>query len=259
MSNGPDAFDICMTLDAQDTYANLQSLFESKESEHAFYFNLETPPSFAMLKTEDHQVICDFMFNVDSDSTTKSFAEIWANQEEVELDMDDIKSSVGVHSGGPYSIKSTSKLQVLVGSGMAWGIHFSDLALDKDGLCFCSAIPVSKLNKVNPKAYKLHCVLGGNIAFINMVVGLQGCSASYPCYLCKVLLATLKKRKRSMTAGQRRTWERAKAQTKTVLLQKMPRAKKRKLRQTRCSFASHLFRCTSRESTWLNCILSSEL
>jgi hypothetical protein len=41
--NGPDAFDICMMLDALYTYANLQSLFESKESEHEFYFNLETP------------------------------------------------------------------------------------------------------------------------------------------------------------------------------------------------------------------------
>jgi hypothetical protein len=44
-------------------------------------------------------------------------------------------------------------------------------------------------------------VLGGDIAFINMVVSLQGsCSASYPCYLCDVPLTTLKKCKRSMTA-----------------------------------------------------------
>ena len=56
-----------------------------------------------MLETEDHQVICDCMFNVASDSTTKSFEEIWANREEVELDMDDNESSAGVHSGGPYT------------------------------------------------------------------------------------------------------------------------------------------------------------
>jgi hypothetical protein len=214
-----------MTLDAPDTHSNLQSLFESKKAEHEFYFNLETPPSFAMLETEDNKVLCNCMFNVDSDSTTKSFEEIWESQEDVELDMDDNESSVGVHSGGPYTIKSTSKLQVLIERGTAWGIRFSDF--DEDIIRFHLAIPVSKLDKVYPKAYKLHCVLGGDIAFINMVVGLQGCSASYPCYLCEVLLATLKKREISMTAGQRRSFERAEAQIKAVLVQKTAKGQKK--------------------------------
>jgi hypothetical protein len=186
--NGADAFDICMTLDAPDTYSNLQTLFESKELEHEFYFNLETPPSFGMLETEDNQVLCEVMFNVAGDSTIESFEATWANREEVELDMNDHMSSAGVHSGGPYQIHSETKLQVLVESGTAWGICLSDEIV----LRFHSAIPISKLNQVNCKAYKLHCVLGGDITFINMVVGLQGCSASYPCYLCEVLLATLK-------------------------------------------------------------------
>jgi hypothetical protein len=56
-------------------YANLQSFIRSKESEHEFYFNLETP-SFAMLQTEDHQLLCECMFNVEHDSTTKSFEEM---------------------------------------------------------------------------------------------------------------------------------------------------------------------------------------
>jgi hypothetical protein len=152
----------------------------------------------------------------------------------VKLDMDDHESSAGVHSGGPYTINSTSKLQVLVKSGTAWGVHFLDV--DEIVLRFRSAIPISKLNKVNPKVYKLHCVLGGNIAFINMVVGLQGCSASYPCYLCIMLLTTLKKRERSMTAdGVRRTWRRAEAQIKEVLLQKTAKDQK-KAAKTNASF-----------------------
>jgi hypothetical protein len=228
--NSADAFDICMTLDAPDTYANLQSLFKSKESEHEFYFNLETPPSFGMLTTEDHQVLCDCMFN---STTTQSFEELWENREAVELDMDDNELSAGVHSGGPYSLKSTTKLQVLVESGTAWGIRFLDF--DEMVLRFRSAIPFSKLDKVNPKANKLHCVLGGDIAFINMAVGLQGCSASYPCYLCEVLLATLKKRETSMTAGQSRTWKRAKEQIENVLLQKTAKSQK-KAAKTNASF-----------------------
>ena len=98
-------------------------------------------------------------------------------------------------------MKSTSKIQVLIESGTAWGMRLSDL--DEATLWFRSAIPISKLEKVNPKEHKLHCVLGGDIAFINMVVGLQGCSATWPCHLCEMLLATLKKREGSMTAGQR--------------------------------------------------------
>jgi hypothetical protein len=174
--NGPDAFDICMTLDVPDTYANLHSLFESEESEHQFYFNLESPPSFAMLETEDNKVLCDCMFNVDSDSTTKSFEEVWANLEEVELDMDDNQSSIGIHSGGPYSIKTSSKLQVLIESGTAWGICFSD---SDEVLCFRSAIPVLKLHQVKPKSYKLHCVLGGNIAFIHSSIWLSACRVAW--------------------------------------------------------------------------------
>ena len=231
--NGADAFDICMTLDAPDTYSNLQLLFESKESEHEFYFNLDTPPSFGMLETEDHQVLCDCVFNVAGDSTTKSFEEMWVKREDVELNMDDHESSAGVHSGGPYSIKSTSKLQVLIESGTAWGIRLSDL--DEVVLRFRLAIPISKLDKVNPKAYKLHCVLGGDIAFINMIVGLQGCSASCPCYLCEVLLATLKKREGSMLAGQRRTWARAQEQIKAVLLKTSAKAQKKEAK-TNASF-----------------------
>jgi antitoxin component of RelBE/YafQ-DinJ toxin-antitoxin module len=229
--NGADAFDICMTLDAPDTYSNLQTLFESKESEHEFYFNLETPPSFGMLETEDNQVLCEIMFNVAGDSTIESFEATWANREEVELDMNDHKSSAGVHSSGPYSINSETKLQVLVESGTAWGIRLSDEIV----LRYRSAIPISKLNQVNCKAYKLHCVLGGDIAFINMVVGLQGCSASYPCYLCEVLLATLKKREMTMTAGERRTWRRAEAQIKDVLLKKSAKDQK-KAAKTNASF-----------------------
>jgi hypothetical protein len=118
--------------------------------------------------------------------------------------MDDNQSSAGVHSGGPRSIiESTSKLQVLIESGAAWGICSSDL--DEVALRFCSAIPISNLDKVNPKACKLHRALGGGIAFINVVVGLQGCSASHPRHLCEALLAALMKSERSMTACQRRT------------------------------------------------------
>jgi hypothetical protein len=74
-----------VTLCAPDTHSNLLLLFKSEESEHKFHFDLETPPSFGMLQTADHQVVCDRMLNVASGSTTKAFEDVWANQAEVEL------------------------------------------------------------------------------------------------------------------------------------------------------------------------------
>ena len=68
--NGADALCACVTLDAPNTRSVLQSLFESKELECEFHFNLDAPPSFGKLRTEDHQVLCNCVFNVASDSMT---------------------------------------------------------------------------------------------------------------------------------------------------------------------------------------------
>jgi hypothetical protein len=147
--NGADAFDICMTLDAPDTYANLQPLFESKEAEHEFYFNLETPPSFAMLETEDNQVLCDCMFNVDRDSTTKSFEEIWANREEVELDMDDNESSAGCirvdHTQSRAQANSKFSLKVARHGG------FVSRTWTKSYFAFAQQFPLQNLTKSTRK------------------------------------------------------------------------------------------------------------
>ncbi len=53
--------------------------------------------------------------------------------------------------------------------------------------------------------------------FINKVVGLQGCSAIYPCYHCETELKTLRGRNADMECGPLRTRERAKNQLDTVL------------------------------------------
>jgi hypothetical protein len=60
----------------------------------------------------------------------------------------DNEQFVGGHSGGLRSIKSTSKLQVLIKSGVAWAICFLDLD-EEVAFRFRLATPVSKLDKVN--------------------------------------------------------------------------------------------------------------
>jgi hypothetical protein len=55
-TNSPDAFELCLSLDAPDTYFNLKTLFDLKMEEFEFFFELETPafclPSVFLLDSE---------------------------------------------------------------------------------------------------------------------------------------------------------------------------------------------------------------
>jgi hypothetical protein len=64
---------------------------------------------------------------------------------------------------------------------------------------FCSNIAIKAFaDDAQVVDYKLHCDLGGNIEFINLVLGLMNCGSAIPCYLCEVKLETQR--------THRRTW-----------------------------------------------------
>jgi hypothetical protein len=78
-------------------------------------------------------------------------------------------------------------------------------------------VQAEQLKTLKTKQFKLCSVLGGDIEFLNKVVGLQGCSATYPCYHCLIELKTLRGRKPDMECGPARTRELAKTALNTVL------------------------------------------
>jgi hypothetical protein len=86
------------------------------------------------------------------------------------------------------------------------GIRFSDLD-EEVVLRFRSAIPISKLDKVNPKHTSSivyleatsHSCLGGGLAGVVLLTTVLP--------LRKYYSFTLKRNARSLTAGQRRTWK----------------------------------------------------
>ena len=61
---------------------------------------------------------------------------------------------------------------------------------------------VSPLSMVNRGLY---VVVGGDIEFLHTILGLQGCSATYPCFVCKTKLSDLHSRQKDPTVATVRT------------------------------------------------------
>jgi hypothetical protein len=94
-TNSPDAFELCLSLDAPDTYFNLKTLFDLKMEEFEFFFELETPafclPSVFLLSSFclpygfRGEILCDFVYKTSADSSEEtSLAAIWLNKEYVD-------------------------------------------------------------------------------------------------------------------------------------------------------------------------------
>ena len=62
----------------------------------------------------------------------------------------------------------------------------------------------SVAERLSCQQYALHVVLGGDIKFLHAVLGLQSCSATYPCFACLVQLDDLQK-ERLILGGEERT------------------------------------------------------
>ena len=90
-------------------------------------------------------------------------------------------------------------MQLLEEDGLVWGLRLLDTGCD-DGnvLRFRTPRVSSSVTKITYKTFALHCVLGGDMAFLNTVLGLQNCSASFPCNRCAIRLSTPRGRKKDM-------------------------------------------------------------
>jgi hypothetical protein len=106
-TNSPDAFELCLSLDAPDTYFNLKTLFDLKMEEFEFFFDLETPPSVCLLDFRG-EILCDCVYKTSADSSEEtSPAAIWLNKEYVDRAMDD----TAPHSlGGPFTTINNKSL-----------------------------------------------------------------------------------------------------------------------------------------------------
>jgi hypothetical protein len=68
---------------------------------------------------------------------------------------------------------------------------------------------------------KLHCALGGDIEFMNLVLGMMNCSSTFPCYLCEVKLETLTSPQKDIVPATARTPVRFEEQLKNVEVHKI--------------------------------------
>ena len=251
-TNSPDAFDMLASLDAPDTYFNMKyAIFDKYTEELEFYFNSKDPEVWLLMDGED-TCLSSFVCN---DTNQRGFEDLWSKPGKT------IVSEKGIDTRlttGPFRITDKTTLQVLVGADQcAWGLRLVTATEDSEtetvdtilngGLqaeqldtlatkrykltetvdtILNGGLQAEQLDTLATKRYKLCSVLGGDIEFINKVVGLQGCSATYPCYHCGIELKTLRGRKAEMKRGPLRTREQAKEQLDTVLKEKLRKRQK---------------------------------
>jgi predicted hotdog family 3-hydroxylacyl-ACP dehydratase len=205
--NSPDSFDLCAALDAPDTYYNLKNgMFDHFSDELSFFFDLETPPKLLLLKLDNQKVLAAFVYN-DRDDVIES---VWESYQIIPREQDDCNQPCRRgNAGGPYKFSTRTTLQLIEDNGVVWGLNLLDTGREDGNLLpFSSSIPADSLaRRMSYSVYPLHCVLGGDMDFLHTVLGLQGCSASYPCYLCLIALSTLRDRDKNKadSASQART------------------------------------------------------
>ena len=121
--HSPDAFEICCTLDASDTYYNLSVLFRHYKDELDFYFNIIRPPRMLMVLAgvDLKLVLCSVTYN---EAEKGLLDKLWDEMEKVELappDDDCFRSR-----GGPFQIRNDTKLGALYSkdgeANMVWGL-----------------------------------------------------------------------------------------------------------------------------------------
>jgi hypothetical protein len=83
-TNSPDAFELCLSLDAPDSYFNLKTLFDLKMEEFEFFFDPETPLAVCLLDFND-KLLCEFVYKTCADSSEEtSLNAIWLNKKYVD-------------------------------------------------------------------------------------------------------------------------------------------------------------------------------
>jgi hypothetical protein len=146
---------------------------------------------------------------------------VWDEMQEVEMSTPDDSSRP---MGGPIEITNDTKLEALYhreGEGekdMVWGLRF--LNVSDDNQCsvirFKASIALSSLPALTLINRGLHVVVGGDIEFLHTILGLQGCSATYPCFVCETKLSDLQSRQKEPTKATLRSSSRMKEQLEAV-------------------------------------------
>jgi hypothetical protein len=226
-ANSPDTFELCLSLDAPESYFNLETLFDLKVEEFEFYFWPENPTFYLPngLQRQQH--------------TEKKY---------VERTMDD----TATHSpGGPYTtLNNTSGIDILVDHGVAWEMEVPNA--DTDTLTTARRFRndvATQLFEEDLKVvdYKLHCVLGGEIEFLKLVLGLMNCSFTFPFYLREIKLETLKRRENGMAPGETRTPARFEEQLNNVQVHALIGNRRKSRKWTSRHSASGCFQLRLRE------------
>lgn len=111
--------------------------------------------------------------------------------------------------------ESGASLRYLSHEGKIWGL--ASLQDDTLGIGnvhkFHRSLPIEDLKL---KAYKLLSLLGGDIEFLHTVLGLQSCSATWPCLYCLIKLEELRK-STNFKSGKLRTLSKMKEMLGKVL------------------------------------------
>lgn len=232
LSNSVDAFDLIAAVDSEDSYHNLKvGIFDFYRRDLSALFDDNKPLSMLVIIDSDHIPIYCCVHNSEAFDPSifieaKYVTLATESADENPLD----RFSDYEHSTN--DVLMLTNLNRFVRILLIDGIHIHGFCVVNDQdeitktMLFSKVISVNEWKKCVVKSHKVHSVLSGDIAFICNIVGTQGCSASYPCYMCKVKLSDL--RRRNSHVGEPRIMNEISSQATIVQSEKNVTLKKKK-------------------------------
>ena len=232
LSNSVDAFDLIAAVDSEDSYHNLKvGIFDFYRRDLSALFDDNKPLSMLVIIDSDHIPIYCCVHNseaFDPSIFVEAKYVTLATESADENPLD--RFSDYEHSTN--DVLMLTNLNRFVRILLIDGIHIHGFCVVNDQdeitktMLFSKVISVNEWKKCVVKSHKVHSVLSGDIAFICNIVGTQGCSASYPCYMCKVKLSDL--RRRNSHVGEPRIMNEISSQATIVQSEKNVTLKKKK-------------------------------
>ena len=184
--NSPESFDICVTLDALDTFTNLQSaIFNSKiggKEEMEIIFDLRTLPRFFIVSksSNDECLLVALMRQMPPNIQTKADIGIVLLNEGTLTDEIFVKGLLRVQDDTHFFFRVQNNevfCIFLMNKKQSTSTIYAGVKFERN-------LSVNKINTLAVRMMKLHSFLSGDIQFLSTVLGHQGCSPTYFCYYC---------------------------------------------------------------------------
>ena len=183
--NSPDSLDLLAVLDTEDSFYNLKhGIFSQIKDELDILFDTETSLFLTIFENETKVVgVCFSYGSLETTFANVTLIDIGENN------VSETKNRILLMGNNEINFVGIVQSGKLVGVGSLRGNEIPGL---ETVIMLREEVSVTKIGSIKVTQKKVRSTLSGDIEFLCNVLGHQGCSSSFPCYLCLTKLSNLR-------------------------------------------------------------------